>query len=637
MSSLKSVNVAPAKTTKSTSTVSMNKSAATPHTKKETKCGTNQHVLNAWWVSIGFFLVNVSFNTAQSFATSVDPLLGSISLSLLYFGWIVSLLSVATKITMKIGCKYAMFVCGIIYSGYIFASIKVIDWLYLLSAGILGIAGGPFWVSEGISVQLSCNAYEIENNLGINSKLGYFNGIFTFGFIMSKFGGALAAGIIFQFKGDNSLLYTILGTVNVIGAFSFLFIKGNLSENVIKTINAKSELLILEAKKKLEKAENRHTPQRLRSDDDIGIGDTSDQDDICSATNEKLTLLTPEPRDFEAKDETSKVDKKESAGNVDKPNESQDKVETTTTTTTTTIAGAREDTKRETMETKADNTENIAKITSKSMTNEQCLDNQASGVASSDDNIISEETSINSITIGDTPRPEIVSLSNNTNTNPTTHANTSNTPMNDNDWNTLVPQDSINPSSAAMPKREVKCGGLLFVLIKDPLFKYLIAIGLEWGVMTAWIASDFAALMISNTLKFYILAIEGFVGGVMSMVIGHYIDKIGSLFVFISCNICLLLCFVFLYIWELDQSRYVHAVFPHVKLILSFYFCCAFCFLMFLFFCFFVFFCAGIEIWAILAILIGIGDGGYYTAVPQIFPSLIGSVKFLFETTACQW
>ena len=76
-------------------------------------------------------------------------------------------------------------------------------------------------------------------------------------------------------------------------------------------------------------------------------------------------------------------------------------------------------------------------------------------------------------------------------------------------------------------------------------------------------------------------------------------------------------------------------VFPHVKLILSFYFCCAFfCFLIFLFFCFF---CAGIEIWAILAILIGIGDGGYYTAAPQIFPSLIGSVKFLFETTMCQW
>lgn len=116
--------------------------------------------------------------------------------------------------------------------------------------------------------------------------------------------------------------------------------------------------------------------------------------------------------------------------------------------------------------------------------------------------------------------------------------------------------------------------------------------GIEIGILTAWYASDFAALMKSNILKFYILAIEGLGTSIFSTIIGKLSDKIGPLPLFVVSNIALLLLFGFLLFWNINQKSYI--------------------------------------VWSILAVILGIGDAGYYTTLPQIFPALLGRDPTVF-------
>ena len=59
----------------------------------------DKHIINAYIVSIGFLLVFSAFNTAENFATSVSAQLGSISFAIVYFTWVISLLTISSYIT----------------------------------------------------------------------------------------------------------------------------------------------------------------------------------------------------------------------------------------------------------------------------------------------------------------------------------------------------------------------------------------------------------------------------------------------------------------------------------------------------------------------------------------------------------
>ena len=267
------------------------------------------------------------------------------------------------------GPKYTMFSGGLFYVLYLCSSIKLIDWLYLSCGALLGIAAGPMWVSQGIFIQLSCNQYEMENNFKLNEKLGHFNGIFSFGYLMSKFIGNLCAAILFDYNESNSVLYAVLAVATLFGSLIFLCINDENTRSVYPASITKMQ-------------------------------NNSDNTDIITCSNNNTI-------DYNQHDELE----------------------------------------------------------------------------------------LESISYKD-----------------------------------------------------------IFLVIKDPKFKYLLLICFECGVFTAWIPSDFAELIDADNIKFYVLSIEGLIGGLGSIFVGYMSDKFSPLVVFIIANIPLLIVMIFLMFWNIEQS-----------------------------------------------------------------------------------
>lgn len=193
------------------------------------KRNLNLQIVNTFVISIAFFFIFTAFNTGQNFATTVDPKLGSISLGILYACWIISLFFLSPWAISRCGLKFSLFISSFAFGLYFLASIEIITAIYIIASMLLGIAAGPLWAAQGAFVQISCNMYEMEKNIEIDSKIGYFNAIFFFFLQQSKFIGNLLAALIFQFGGNIVIFYTCLTILCFIGSFIFIFLK--LSKN----------------------------------------------------------------------------------------------------------------------------------------------------------------------------------------------------------------------------------------------------------------------------------------------------------------------------------------------------------------------------------------------------------------------
>eukprot|EP01084_Bolivina_argentea_P251738 422343_1 len=167
--------------------------------------------------------------TAQNFATSSDPLLGPISLGILYFFWIISLSTISTSVVNSLTPKYAMFIGSLTYPMYVASGIKLSSTLfasfYMMVSVLIGIGAGFLWVGQSILIVQCANVYERSSGLSINSRLGTFNGSFNLGMNMSRFVGSLIAAVIFQFNGSVQTMFIVMIVIGVAGSMTFLFIR----------------------------------------------------------------------------------------------------------------------------------------------------------------------------------------------------------------------------------------------------------------------------------------------------------------------------------------------------------------------------------------------------------------------------
>ncbi|ETO09283.1 hypothetical protein RFI_28107 [Reticulomyxa filosa] len=96
--------------------------------------------------------------------------------------------------------------------------------LYTTSA-IEGVGAAMLWVGEGTFITYCANVYERHFHFPLNSKLGYFNGIFWLFFQGNQFIGNLLCALLFQFNSSNRVVYIVLSAICLIGCLCFLFIR----------------------------------------------------------------------------------------------------------------------------------------------------------------------------------------------------------------------------------------------------------------------------------------------------------------------------------------------------------------------------------------------------------------------------
>ena len=118
-----------------------------------------------------------------------------------------------------------MFWGAMAYPVYVAANINITPIILYIASSILGFGAGCLWVAQSIFIQDCSNYYELQHNLSINSRLGYFNGIFFMGFLFNRFVGSVIVCIVFELGQSNSVMYILLAIICFIGCFGFLFLK----------------------------------------------------------------------------------------------------------------------------------------------------------------------------------------------------------------------------------------------------------------------------------------------------------------------------------------------------------------------------------------------------------------------------
>eukprot|EP01083_Nonionella_stella_P067236 177674_1 len=177
-------------------------------------------------VSIAFLLVFSGFNGAQRFATSADEDAEerSISLAIIYTVFTVSTLLVG-PIVRRISTHKVFVAATSCYALYIVANIEVIPSVLYISSVLVGIAAPCLWVARGVYITECANQNEIFHHETLNSKLGFFNGIFWCAYQFSACLGSVMGGLLFQVGGTIVYLYVLFGVICIVGVCTFCCIK----------------------------------------------------------------------------------------------------------------------------------------------------------------------------------------------------------------------------------------------------------------------------------------------------------------------------------------------------------------------------------------------------------------------------
>eukprot|EP01084_Bolivina_argentea_P176370 305230_1 len=180
---------------------------------------------NAFVTGLCFFLVFSGWSAVSNIATSTHGNVGSNSLSIVYLTLTISNLFTA-KLINKYSSKYIMLFGSLAYCICIASNISDFPPLILYIASFLvGIGAAAIWVAQQMFITQCSNGYEIENNLEINSKLGYFNGLFYMIYGFKKIIGPAIGAISLTFGASVSLMYSILTLLCLIGSLGFLLLK----------------------------------------------------------------------------------------------------------------------------------------------------------------------------------------------------------------------------------------------------------------------------------------------------------------------------------------------------------------------------------------------------------------------------
>jgi MFS family permease len=158
----------------------------------------------------GFQLVFLGYYTLQSYQTSVNQLMGNLSLCIIYGCFFLG--SFVSPLLLKyIARKYLLIIGCSIHALFIFTSIRVFPGLLLSFSALVGIAGSIIWTVYGVVIEKASHKY----NLGRN------NGIFWGMYISSLVFGNVLASVLLIFT-NTTVLFIVLGIISCLGCLIFL-------------------------------------------------------------------------------------------------------------------------------------------------------------------------------------------------------------------------------------------------------------------------------------------------------------------------------------------------------------------------------------------------------------------------------
>ncbi len=146
-------------------------------------------------LSAAFFLIFLSFNTAQQYFAAVYSDFGkeqiaAYSLATAYFFFFLGTF-IAAPLTGKIGLKKSMAIASIGYAVFIAAIPLKVDWLVLLFGAIVGVCAAILWTAEGAYIIKATEEKSRATTIGIFIscvQAGSFIGIFGTSFLIEKLG-----------------------------------------------------------------------------------------------------------------------------------------------------------------------------------------------------------------------------------------------------------------------------------------------------------------------------------------------------------------------------------------------------------------------------------------------------------------
>lgn len=180
---------------------------------------------NAFITGLCFFLVFSGWSAVSNIVTSTHGHVGSYSLSIVYLTLTISNL-ITAKLISKYPPKIIMTFSSLGYCLCIAANISDFPPIIIyLSSLLVGFGAACIWVSQQLYITQCANYYEINNNHELNSKLGYFNGLFYMIYNFKKIVGPAIGAISLSLGASISSMYSILTFLCLCGGLGFLTLK----------------------------------------------------------------------------------------------------------------------------------------------------------------------------------------------------------------------------------------------------------------------------------------------------------------------------------------------------------------------------------------------------------------------------
>eukprot|EP01084_Bolivina_argentea_P183160 316116_1 len=128
-------------------------------------------------------------------------------------------------VVTRISAYKVFFAATLCYVLYIAANIKIVDFILYTCSVLVGIAAPCLWIARNVFITECSNHNELHHRKPLNSKLGFFNGIFWCIFQFHAVLGSIIGGVLFSFNGSIVFLYILFTAVCIIGVLIFCLIQ----------------------------------------------------------------------------------------------------------------------------------------------------------------------------------------------------------------------------------------------------------------------------------------------------------------------------------------------------------------------------------------------------------------------------
>eukprot|EP00759_Apiculatamorpha_spiralis_P025257 PhF_6_TR28293/c0_g1_i2/m.41900 len=165
-------------------------------------------------LAIGFLILFIAFNAAQTMESSLHAELGTTSLAIVYAFYAFASLFLATPVVLRIGPRNGLIVGSCTYGLYLAANVYATAWTMYPFSAVLGFGAAILWVSQGVYLTSCCSDL---------SHSGKHSGVF---FAISQInlvlGNLLSSSVLHHFNAYVLFVILTLIAFSSIGVFALL-------------------------------------------------------------------------------------------------------------------------------------------------------------------------------------------------------------------------------------------------------------------------------------------------------------------------------------------------------------------------------------------------------------------------------